>query len=333
MFGLFKRVACSAFCASAGISMLVFLSAGCSEDSERSAPIAADVASEKSSDTTEANSDTAVRRVESSSPETGSFVDRVKLEAVIAARPDDERSRDASRRPVQTLEFFDVGPDMNVLEVLPGGGWYTRVLAPYLAPNGSLHAVTYADDMWDLFGFFTAERIAERKQQMLDWPKFLVQKGGVANGQGAAFNRIPESWNNQFDRVLLIRALHNLNRFESKANTRSQALAEIYAVLKPGGTVGVVQHQAPESAGEEWSNGQNGYLKKSDVIAAFEEAGFLFSKSATFNENALDVPGPEDRVWRLRPSLRGHGDDEAAKARASAIGESNRMTLLFTKPE
>jgi len=260
-----------------------------------------------------------------------STVADAKLDAAIEARAAEDKSRDSFRNPRETLAFFDVGPEMRVLEVFPGGGWYTKILAPYLAPKGELYAINYADSMWPLFGFFDAENIAKRKQSMLDWPKTLVEYGGVANGEGTAFGRIPQSWNGSFDRVLMIRATHNLNRFEAKAQTRSSALSEVYDLLKPGGKVGVVQHQGPETASDDWAGGQNGYLKKSAVIEMFKTAGFVLEAESSVNNNALDNPGGKDFVWRLQPSLRGHKDDEA-KQKAQAVGESNRMTLLFVKP-
>ncbi|NNL57739.1 MAG: methyltransferase, partial [Pseudomonadales bacterium] len=122
------------------------------------------------------------------------------------------------------------------------------------------------------------------------------------------------------------------NRFEQRAGMRSAALAEVYDLLKPGGVVGVVQHQAPESADDSWAAGQNGYLKRSAVISMFEQAGFELVASSAMNENPKDQPGASDYVWRLPPSLRGSKDDPAQLATVTAIGESNRMTLKFIKP-
>lgn len=259
------------------------------------------------------------------------LTDSVKLASAVAARSEDDRSRDGARHPQETITFFEVASDMKVLEVLPGRGWYTRVLAPYLSGDGELHGVMYAHEMLPMFGFFSDERIAAMKQQMAEWPAFLDANGGAGvSGVGASFGRAPASWDQNFDRIIMIRALHNLNRFEADAGTRTSALKQIHRWLKTDGTVGVVQHRAPENAETEWAQGQNGYLKQSEVIAMFEEAGFTLVGESAVNANPLDRPRVGDFVWRLPPSLRGH-DDDASKDRATAIGESDRMTLIFRK--
>ncbi len=258
-------------------------------------------------------------------------IDSDKLALAVAARSEDDRARDGARNPQETLDFFEVESDMKVLEVLPGSGWYTRVLAPYLSDGGELHGVMYAHEMLPMFGFFSDERIAAVKKQMAEWQDFLTQSGGVGvTGQGASFGRAPDSWDQHFDRIVMIRALHNLNRFEAKAGTRTAALAQIHRWLKPDGTVGVVQHRAPENADDNWAAGQNGYLKRSAVIAMFEEAGFELFAESSINANPLDRPEAGDYVWRLPPSLRGH-ESESSKQQAQAIGESDRMTLVFRK--
>nr|WHW29776.1 putative Methyltransferase [uncultured bacterium] len=252
----------------------------------------------------------------------------------INARTAEDRARDIYRHPAETLAFFGIEPGMTVVEVLPGGGWYSKIIAPYLGPDGTLHAVNYADEMWDMFGFFSADRIAERQQQMDNWATAVADYGGNPEGAtGGSFGRIDPSLQGSVDAVLFIRALHNLNRFEERAGTRSAALAEVYQLLKPGGIVGVVQHQAPESADDRWAVGQNGYLKRSAVIDMFERAGFELVATSALNENFKDQPSAGDFVWRLPPSLRNSEDNPAQRADMLAIGESNRMTLKFIKPE
>ena len=115
--------------------------------------------------------------------------------------------------------------------------------------------------------------------------------------------------------------------------TRTQALASVRGMLSPEGMVGVVQHRLPESAPAEGSDGSRGYLKQSEVIAMFEEAGFELVDSSEINANPKDKPGAEDVVWRLPPSLRGSKDDPEKRAAMEAIGESDRMTLLFQKAQ
>jgi len=255
-----------------------------------------------------------------------------QLEAAVAERSDESRARDAARNPVATLQFFQVEPGMTVAEGLPGSGWYSEILANYLGSEGTLYGVTYANRMWEMFSWATPQWIAQRLEGSA---KFGQQvEGFTDNGiaaSGFAFESVPKDVRGTVDRVLMIRALHNLNRFETNAGTRTKALADIHAMLKEDGLVGVVQHRAPESAGEAGAQGARGYLKQSAVIAMFEEAGFALVDSAEINANSKDQPGEADIVWRLPPSLRGTKEDTPERAAMELIGESDRMTLLFKK--
>jgi predicted methyltransferase len=254
------------------------------------------------------------------------------LQAVIESRSAEDRARDGARHPLETLTFFQVEPGMTVAEGLPGGGWYTRILANYLGGDGTLYGVNYVDRMWPMFSWAKADWI---KETIAKHKQFDIKVAGFTDNfikaQGITFNTVPTEAVGNVDRVLLIRALHNLNRFEATAGTRSQALASIRGMLKEDGLVGVVQHRLPESAAAEGADGSRGYLKQSDVVAMFEEAGFELVASSEINANARDKPGPEDTVWRLPPSLRGSEDNPEQKAAMEAIGESDRMTLLFRK--
>lgn len=254
------------------------------------------------------------------------------LQAVIDARSAEDKARDGARHPAQTLAFFQVEPGMSLAEGLPGGGWYTRILANYLGSDGTLYGVNYMDRMWPMFSWATEEWIAKTIKSNSEFDnKVAGFTDNNIKAVGMTFNTVPPEAVGSVDRVLMIRALHNLNRFEATAGTRSQALAGVRGMLKKDGLVGVVQHRLPESAPEEGSDGSRGYLKQSDVIAMFEEAGFELVASSEINANAKDKPGPEDIVWRLPPSLRGSEDKPEQKAAMEAIGESDRMTLLFSK--
>jgi predicted methyltransferase len=254
------------------------------------------------------------------------------LNQAIESRSAEQRARDGARHPAQTLEFFQVQPGMKVAEGLPGGGWYTRILANYLGGDGALYGVNYADDMWPMFSFATPELIAKRIASTAAFPTKVAEfTDNGTTAQGFTFTTVPAQINGTVDRVLMIRALHNLNRFEAKAGTRSQALAAIHAMLADDGLVGVVQHRAPESASDEWADGNRGYLKQSAVIAMFEQAGFELLAQSEINTNPQDQPGAEDIVWRLPPSLRTSKDNPELRAAVIAIGESDRMTLLFGK--
>ena len=254
------------------------------------------------------------------------------LVKAVESRSAEQRSRDGARHPVETLSFFQIEPGMTVAEVLPGEGWYTRILANYLGGNGTLYGVTYVDRMWPMFSIATEEWIADKLKASSKFAgKVAAFSDNGIEAEGFSFSTIPEQAVGKVDRVLMIRALHNLNRFEATAGTRSQALSGVRGMLKENGLVGVVQHRLPESAPAEGSDGSRGYLKQSDVIAIFKEAGFELVGSSEINANAKDKPGPQDVVWRLPPSLRGSKDDPAKKAAMEAIGESDRMTLLFRK--
>jgi len=261
--------------------------------------------------------------------------DSERLATVLAAQPADVQARYAWRHPQETLEFFGVEPGMTVVEALPGGGWYSKVLLPYLGSEGRLIGADYALEMYPLFGFFNEEQLKAKETWMQQFTADATAWAGEGGAAVSAFvlGSLPEELKGQADAVLLIRALHNLARFEQEGGFLSAALQNAYDVLKPGGIVGVVQHQARDGMPDEWASGRNGYLKKDFVIARMEAAGFELVDSSSVNENDKDVPTTEDIVWRLPPSLATSRDNPELRGRMEAIGESNRMTLKFRKPE
>ena len=253
------------------------------------------------------------------------------LNAVLASRSDEDKVRDDARQPLETLTFFQIKPGMTIAEALPGGGWYTRILANYLGQDGTLYGVNYPDSLWPMLSYASPEWIAERIAATQNFTaKVATFTDNDITAQGFTFDTVPREVEGTVDRVLLIRALHNLNRFQQKAGTRSQALAATHAMLKQDGLVGVVQHRAPATASKEWADGNKGYLNEVAVIAMFAEAGFALVAQSEINANPMDQPSGEDSVWRLSPSLRGSNDDEQRDVMV-AIGESDRMTLLFRK--
>ena len=270
---------------------------------------------------------------------------QARLDAVLAARSEEDRARDAARHPAETLRFFQVEPGMTLAEGLPGGGWYTRILVNYLGKDGTIYGVNYAERMWPMFSFATPEWIEKRIANTAKFPGKVREYTASHNAntsdydfvstgikaRGFTFSTIPPEVAGTVDRVLLIRALHNLNRFEAEAGTMTQALAAVRGLLTDDGMVGVVQHRAPDSASDEWADGSHGYLKQSKVIALFEKAGFELVDSSEINANPKDKPGPDDSVWRLPPSLRTSKEDPELRTAMIAIGESDRMTLLFRK--
>jgi len=254
------------------------------------------------------------------------------LAEVVAVRSDEDKARDGARRPAETLAFFQVEPGMTVAEGLPGGGRYTRILANYLGSDGVLYGVNYADRMWPMVGYGKEEWVAQRIAATTNYPaQVATYSDNGITALGFTFESVPPEVEGTVDRILMIRALHNLNRFEEEAGTFSKALASMRAMLKDDGLIGVVQHRAPGTAGDDWADGSRGYMSQAAVIVAFEEAGFELIAESEINANPLDKPAGEDSVWRLSPSLRGNEDDPEQQAAMAAIGESDRMTLLFRK--
>lgn len=239
----------------------------------------------------------------------------VELAMQHPARTDDEKARDQYRHPAETLAFFGVEPTDHVLELYAGGGWYSHILAPYLAPAGHLYVTQYAED---------AEP-AYRGRHAKAWQDYTRD-----NAMGASTTTITiDSDNPQFglseavDVVLTFRNLHNV----VKADVDESVYAQAFAALKPGGTFGVVEHRAPGMTREQ--SAETGYMDQQAVIDAVTAAGFVFEEASEINANPNDTHDHPEGVWTLPPSLR-LGDVDREKY--TAIGESDRMTLRFRKP-
>lgn len=251
--------------------------------------------------------------------------DSEKLNKVLDQQEASVQARYSYRHPDKTLEFFRIAPGMTVAEVLPGGGWYSKILLPYLGPEGKLIGLDYSLDLWKK----AAPAYVETKKTWADtWPKSIQPEATSDSAELSAYlmSDVPESLYGKVDRVLFFRALHIPNRVGEEYIVN--ALETSHKLLKKGGIVGVVQHEAMESKTDSYANGRNGYLKKSRVIQLFTENGFQLMGSTNINQNAKDRPADDEQVWRLPPSLR-TSDDK--KAQMEAIGESNRMTLIFRK--
>ena len=280
--------------------------------------------------------ETPPQAAETASPAMEEAAETTSLAALLDAQPDEVKARYQYRHPQQTLEFFGIEPGMTVLEGLPGGGWYTKLLMQYLGSDGTVLVANYNHDVYPLFGFMNEERLAEMAVWQENWQESTADWGG-ANGAATAayhFGSLPEDLAGTVDVVFFPRVLHNLARFQAAGNGDflDEALADVYSVLKPGGVFGVVQHRAPDDKSDEWADGSRGYLKESFVIEQAEKAGFEFVGSSDINLNPNDQPGEDDFVWRLPPSLATSGEDEELRAQMLAIGESSRMTLKFVKP-
>ena len=256
------------------------------------------------------------------------------LSNVLAAQPEQTQARYVHRHPAQTLEFFGIEPGMTVMEALPGGGWYSKILLPYLGDEGALIGANYTTSMRRLFGFYTEEQLQQGETWTTDWPAKAAAWTQEADTpvSGFIFGSLPQNMTESADAVMFIRALHNLARFEDQGGFLTAALNDAYNILKPGGVVGVVQHAIAETAPDDWAKGNRGYLKQSFVIAQMEQAGFIFEEASAINANPKDKPQDGDVVWRLPPVLSGSKDNPDQAAMMQAIGESNRMTLRFRKP-
>ena len=263
--------------------------------------------------------------------------DSDKLTAVLAAQPDDVKARYEYRHPQETIEFFGIEPGMTVVEGLPGGGWYTKILLPYLGSAGHLIGANYPLDLYENFAFATEEFMAEMSQWLETWPADAEEWRGDDGATIGAFwfGSMPEEMQGTADVVFFVRMLHNTWRFQSegKGDYLDVALNDAYKALKPGGILGVVQHHARDDVSDEWANGSHGYMKKQFVIDRVVAAGFELVAESDINANDKDQPSDDDIVWRLPPTYATSREDPELKAKLQAVGESNRMTLKFRKPE
>ncbi|MHA7873745.1 MAG: class I SAM-dependent methyltransferase, partial [Hyphococcus sp.] len=238
-------------------------------------------------------------------------------------RTAEERARDAHRHPKETLLFFGVEPQMSVVEIWPGGGWYTQVIAPYLKSGGGVY---YAA------GFPRAgasERVIESldafKRNYVDQPDIYGNVVMTVLGETIA----PDG---PADVVLTFRNVHNW----ASREVAEQYFRSFYAALKPGGILGVVEHRA--DGANLPRDGSSGYMYTDDVIALAEAAGFKLEAASEINANPLDTKDHPFGVWTLPPvrrssTVRGMEEANFDRAAYDAIGESDRMTLKFRKPE
>jgi predicted methyltransferase len=258
------------------------------------------------------------------------------LAAVLDSQPDEMKARYEFRNPQETIEFFGIEPGMTVLEGLPGGGWYTKILSPYLGAEGRVIGASYSLEMYSLFPFANEEFMAREE----GWEaKFLIdakQWGGEsgASVEAVRFASVPDRFANSVDVAFLPRVLHNPSNFQNNGagDHLLKILADTFKALKPGGILGVVQHEARAEMSDEFADGSHGYLKKAWLKQQIEAAGFEFVAESDINSNSKDQPTEEDTVWNLPPTYSGTGDDAEEKAAVDAVGESNRMTLKFRKP-
>jgi predicted methyltransferase len=241
-----------------------------------------------------------------------------RLKEIIAGdhRSAENRARDQYRHPLETLTFFGIRPDMTVVEIYPGRGWYTEVLAPYLKGSGTFYAAEHPGDP----SYEAVQRSLEAfDQKVKDAPELygevkrtkLTKDGDIAPPGSA-------------DLVVTFRNVHSW----MGAGTEDEAFAAMFRALKPGGVLGLVQHRGDPSVKQDPKAG-SGYVNEDYVIALAKKAGFELAEKSEINANPKDTKDYPKGVWTLPPSLR-LGDEDREKY--LAIGESDRMTLKFVKP-
>jgi len=242
----------------------------------------------------------------------------MQLDQVLAGswRSAANRARDAYRHPKATLQFFGVRPDQMVIEITPGGGWYSEILAPLLHDNGHYIAAVPAP---------RADAEARRDDDALR-RKFAADAARYGHAQIVEFDpRAPVFGPpGSADRVLTFRNVHNW----VMADTAPAMFKAFHAVLRPGGMLGVVDHRADDDAALAAVK-SSGYLPTRYVVKLATDAGFVLEQGSEINANPRDTKNYPKGVWTLPPTLALGQQD---RAKYLAIGESDRMTLRFVKP-
>lgn len=243
-----------------------------------------------------------------------------KIEAAAngAHRSDANKARNPYRHPVETLTFFGLAPGMTVVEISPGGGWYTEVLAPVLKDKGR-YIAAHNNPMGSPGGQRQRTAFIEKVGAT---PEVYGKVAVTSFGKGIEGNiAAPGS----ADMVLTFRNVHNW----MGAGFAPEAFKAFYAALKPGGVLGVVEHRMPENRPDTDDARRSGYVKVSEVVRMAEAAGFKLVGQSEVNANPKDTADHAKGVWTLPPNFAG-GDTDREKY--AAIGESDRMTLKFVKP-
>lgn len=247
---------------------------------------------------------------------TASTDDALKAAIGATTRTPANVARDVYRHPYETLRFFGIAPTMTVVELVPSGGWYTEILAPYLRDQGKYIGAGSVPD--------PVKRTGLAFQKKLDSNPAIYGKAvtGVFSPP-SNYNIAPAG---SADMVLTFRNVHNW--IEGGDAGVVDVFRQMYTVLKPGGVLGVVDHRLPESATQD-ATASSGYVKESYVIAMAEKAGFKLAGKSEVNANPKDKTGHKNGVWALPPT---YANKDEERAMYQAIGESDRMTLKFVKP-
>jgi predicted methyltransferase len=230
-------------------------------------------------------------------------------------------ARNRFRHPKDTLTFFGLDPSMTVVEIWPGGGWYTEILAPVLRDSGTYYVAGFA---------LTAKRTPQwRKKMQRELQSKFDARPDLYDRAIVTELSIPERTEmappGSADTVLTFRNVHNW----MKGDYAPGMFEAMFKALKPGGVLGVVEHRAKEGTSLDQMI-ESGYVTEAQVKKLAKDAGFRFVASSEVNSNPQDTTEHPSGVWTLPPTLR-LGDKDRAKY--VAIGESDRMTLRFIKPK
>lgn len=251
-------------------------------------------------------------------PASSSDLFATRIDGILAGswRSDANKARDTYRHPKETLAFFGVTPSQTVIEITPGGGWYSEILAPLLKGAGSYVAAIAADSSSD---YAKRNNEAYRAKLSGDAERYSEARLLEFTPSAPAFGAPGSA-----DTVLTFRNVHNWNGNGSTAGM----FKGFFDVLKPGGVLGVVEHRAAADAPAE-SLKESGYLPTDFVIKQATDAGFQLVESSEINANPNDTKDHPKGVWTLPPSL---SLKDVDRDKYVAIGESDRMTLKFVKP-
>ncbi len=229
------------------------------------------------------------------------------------------RARDVYRHPQETLAFFGVQPTMTVVEIWPGAGWYTEILAPYLRDRGQYIAAGFA--LTEKSPGYQGRLATTFVEKLRAAPALYGKAGLTALGPPSQWIIAPPG---SADRVLTFRNVHNW----LEGGFASEVFAAMFTALKPGGVLGVVEHRAAAGTSLEKMK-DSGYVTEDEVKRLALAAGFRFQSASEVNANPRDTKDYAKGVWTLPPRL---AEGETDKAKYLAIGESDRMTLRFVKP-
>lgn len=230
----------------------------------------------------------------------------------------EHKNRDKYRHPQQTLEFFDVKDNMTVVEIWPGEGWYSEILAPYLKDHGKLYAAHFSADADQPY---FQKNLHEFVKKIKNQPKVYGKVELTVLQPPKLLNIAPDG---SADRVLTFRNVHNWMKNDQAA----LVFNAMYKALKPGGILGVEEHRNSASKQQD-THAASGYVSEDYVIALARNAGFEFLDKSEINANSKDTKDYPDGVWTLPPTLTLKDKNKKAY---QAIGESDRMTIKFIKP-